>query len=68
MKNKVFVTIFTTICWVKQAWPAKPILAEAIYLDVADGGYTRQRRLARCKTFCFYFFKRIQSYKMYEHI
>ena len=26
MKNKVFIAVFTTILWVKQAQPAEPIL------------------------------------------
>ena len=32
-KHKLFITVFTTIHWVKPAWPAEPI----VNLDITNG-------------------------------
>ena len=35
MKNKIFIAVFTTILWVKQAQPAEPILLTSTLLTEA---------------------------------
>ena len=35
MKNKIFIAVFTTILWVKQAQPAEPIFVNR---KITDGG------------------------------
>ena len=46
-KHQILTTVFTTVHWVKSAWPAEPILLTWTLLTGAPAGRRRRSRLVK---------------------